>query len=185
MGLELNQFLPTIRSRTQVVRFSNLSLEEAKKIHPGLADWAYANARGQMDRLNSLSSSVGSERRLEAFGFLEQFCFDQNFLKDNEWRNFAKDRTWSYAVISYWLGMIRDVLYFKNNNRSLILNSDLLEKYKAFEVLANDQLIDLATELSLAELEISSYVEPILVFENLWVKYSRNGTENERQHELS
>lgn len=179
LGLEVNQFLPTIRSRTQVVRFSSLSLEEAKKIHPGLADWAYANSRGQMDRLSTLSTREGADRRNEAFGFLEQFCFDQKFLQDNEWRTFAKDRSWSFAIVTYWLGMIRDLLYLKNNSEKLILNSDLLDKYKAFATLSENKLIDLADHLAQAEIEISSYIDPVLVFENLWVKYARSESENE------
>lgn len=174
MGTELNQFLPTIRSRTQVVRFANLSLEETKKIHPGLADWAYQNARGQMDRLSQMSSREGIERRDEAFGFLEQFCFDQDFLKNNEWRSFAKDRAWSHAVVGHWLHAIRDLLYLKNNNSKLVLNTDQLQRFKNFSEINQEKLLDLSKGLMVAESEISSYVDPVLVFENLWVNYARS-----------
>lgn len=65
------QFLPTIRSRTQVMRFSTLSHEEIKTLKPGHPDWVYRSSRGQVDRLELLSSKEGTLKREEALSFFE------------------------------------------------------------------------------------------------------------------
>ena len=106
---DTHQFLPTIRSRTQVIRFASLSYEQLKKIKPNLPDWAYRSSRGQMDRLELLVSDDGTEKRQQALNFFEQFCHHHNFLLDKSWRDSVKDRAWALFSINCWMQLVRPV----------------------------------------------------------------------------
>jgi DNA polymerase-3 subunit delta' len=76
---EIQQLLPTIRSRVQVIRFSGLVYEDVRTIKPNLPDWAYRSCRGQISQLEALTSKQGLSERKEALDLFEQFCFNDEF----------------------------------------------------------------------------------------------------------
>lgn len=170
---DVQQFLPTIRSRTQVIRFSTLSYEQIKKIKPGLADWTYRSSRGQMDRLQLLSSPEGVAKREEALSFFERFCHDSHFLTDKSWKDSVKDRTWAIFSINCWLQMARDGVILKSQAQKFILNTDQVERLKQLYSLSVDKLLWLCNSLVLAEKDINANADAVLVFEDLWVQYAR------------
>jgi DNA polymerase III subunit delta' len=170
---DVHQFLPTIRSRTQAIRFSTLSYEELKLIKPSLPDWTYRSSRGQLDRLQLLSSVDGASQRDEALTFLEQFCQDEHFLTDKSWKDAVKDRSWALFSINCWLLMARDAILLKNQVQKFILNTDQSERLKQLYSVSSSKLLWLAQRLVFAEKDINSNADPVLVFENLWIQYAR------------
>ena len=167
------QFLPTIRSRTQVMRFSALSYEEIKSLKPGLPDWVYRSSRGQVDRLELLSSKEGSLKREEALGFFDQFCLDEHFLLDKTWKDSVKDKAWAVFCINCWLQMARDGIVLKTQAQKFILNSDQSERLKQLYSLSINKLLWLCQKLIGAEKDIKSNADVVLVFEDLWIQYAR------------
>ena len=167
------QFLPTIRSRAQVMRFSALSLDEIKSVKPGLPDWVYRSSRGQVDRLELLSTKEGTLKREEALTFFEQFCQDENFMTDKTWKDSVKDRAWAVFCVNCWLQMARDGIVLKTQAQKFILNSDQSERLKQLYSLSFNKLLWLCQRLIRAEKEINSYADAVLVFEDLWIQYAR------------
>lgn len=167
------QFLPTIRSRTQVMRFSALSYEEIKTVKPGLPDWVYRSSRGQVDRLELLSTKEGTLKREEALVFFEQFCLDENFMTDKTWKDSVKDRAWAVFCVNCWLQMARDGVVLKTQAQKFILNSDQSERLKQLYSLSLNKLLWLCQRLIRAEKDINSYADAVLVFEDLWIQYAR------------
>lgn len=170
---DVQQFLPTIRSRSQVQRFSALSFEELKLVKPGQMDWAYRSARGQADKLEVLTSTEGVSRREEALGLFERFCFDSDFLLDDSWRKAVKDRSWAQFNIKCWLQMTRDVLILKTQARQAIMNTDQTERLKKLFELSNSKLLNFAELLVAAENDINGNLDPVLVFDSMRVRYAR------------
>ncbi|MEK6627928.1 MAG: AAA family ATPase [Bdellovibrionota bacterium] len=170
---DIYQFLPTIRSRTQVVRFASLTNEQIKKIKPNLPDWIYISSRGQMDRLQLLASADGIDKREEALSFFEQFCQNENFLMDKTWRDLVKDRSWALYSINCWLQMVRDAVILKTESQKFILNRDQTERLKELYKLSVNKLLWLCHKLILTEKEINSNADTALVFEDLWIQYAR------------
>lgn len=170
---DILQFMPTIRSRTQAMRFSALSADELKKIKPGQPDWAYRSSRGRLDVLDSLTSQEGISRREDALSLLEQFCFDSEFLIKGAWRTGIKERSWALFNVRQWLQMCRDVLVLKTEKKSFVLNTDQSERFKKLYEISSRKLLKFADLLVAAEKEISANVEPTLVFDSLRVKYDR------------
>jgi len=178
---DVHQFLPTIRSRTQVVRFTALTYEQIKKIKPNLPDWAYRSSRGQLDRLELLTSAEGINKREEALSFFEQFCNDKNFLTNKIWKDSIKDRAWALFSINCWLQMARDAAILtncsKNSLKNLaqksILNSDQMDRLRPLCELSVNKLLGLGHRLILAEKDINANADPVLIFENLRIQYAR------------
>ncbi|MBC7467388.1 MAG: DNA polymerase III subunit delta' [Bdellovibrio sp.] len=177
IGQSVQQFLPTIRSRSQVVRFSSLSVANLKRIKPGLPEWAYDSARGQVDRLVQMTSNDGLEKRAEAFTFLQQFIEDADFLKSANWRQQVKDRSWSNMTIGAWLQVICGALAFKAQAKGLThLVSDIqTEQIKKLAPVTAEKLLKLSEYLLQAERDIAGNLDPVLVFEKMWVEYARVG----------
>ncbi len=178
---DTHQFLPTIRSRTQVIRFSALNYEQVKQVKPNLPDWTYRSSRGQMDRLELLSSVEGIEKREEALSFFEHFCHDKNFLSDKSWKDSVKDRAWALFSLNCWLQMARDAVVLKTEletqaqrqSQPFVLNSDQTERLKQLYKLSAHKLLWLCSGLITAEKDINGNADSTLVFEDLWVRYAR------------
>lgn len=170
---DVHQFLPTIRSRTQVMRFSSLTYEQIRRVKPNLPDWIYRSSRGQIDRLELLSTQEGSEKREDALQFFEQFCDDEHFLTDKNWRDDIKDRSWALFCINCWLLLARDAVILKNETQKFMLNTDQMERLKKLASASINKLLWLSHNLSLAEKDINANADSVLVFEDLWIKYAR------------
>lgn len=170
---DVQQFLPTIRSRTQVMRFSALTYDQVKKVKPNLPDWTYRSSRGQIDRLMLLSSNEGALKREEALGFFEQFCLDNNFLTDKSWKDSVKDRSWALFSLNCWLQMVRDSIVLKTEAQKFILNTDQADRLKQLYSLPINKLLWLCDRLNMAEKDINSNADAVLVFEDLWIQYAR------------
>lgn len=173
IGEDIQQFLPTIRSRVQVLPFSVLTYEQTKKIKPQQPDWAYRSCRGQLDRLELLTSAEGVQKRSEALLLFEQFCEDKEFLITPDWKTQIKDRSWAQFNLNCWMQIIRDLVVLKSQARHFILNTDQYERLKKLYVLHSKKLLKLAENLLNAEKDLLGNADPVLVFESLWVQYAR------------
>ncbi len=173
LGDDVRGFMPTIRSRAQVVRFSTLGEIDLKKIKPGLPEWAYYGSRGQLDQLETLTSTDGIERREEALKLFEQFCEDPQFLLSSPWKTQAKDRVQAQFNIKTWLQVIRDLIVLKTQAQSFVLNTDQVVRLKKLYQIQSKKLFKLAENLVQAEQSLKGNADAVLVFESLWVKYAR------------
>lgn len=171
---EIEQLLPTIRSRVQVVRFYSLHYEHMRTLKPNLPDWAYRSSRGQLTELEILTSKQGISERQEALELFEQFCFNDEFLLFDEWRKSMKeDRQWPLFVVKCWLQLVRDALVIQSGNNQFILNPDQIELLKKLSTVSNKKLLKFASELVQAARDINGNLNSSLVFDSLKVKYAR------------
>ena len=177
IGPDIQQFLPTIRSRCQIMGFRALALSELKTLKPGLADWAYAASRGQLDRLKQLTSADGIERRTESYDLLQQFILDKHFLQNNSWRSLVKDKTWTLITITSWLQMLYSAMMAQalDAKGTTLLSIEHTKYFNQLREIAGEKLFQLADELVAAEKEILGNADPVLIFEKMWVHYARVG----------
>lgn len=175
LGPDVQSFLPTIRSRTQILQFYALAVNDLKKIKPGLSEWAYQASQGQIDRLLQLTSVEGIEKRTESFQFLEQFFNDSDFLLHANWRQQVKDKAWSLFAIQAWLQMLFQSLKAKAlaENISPAISDEHIKYFKILESVSSEKILELSNNLLQAEKEILSNFDPILIFEKMWVQYAR------------
>lgn len=173
IGEDVQQFLPTIRSRTQVIRFSYLRETELQAIRPGLPQWSYRSSRGQLDRLSLLTTEEGLKKRDEALSLFEDFCQNKEFLLWSDWKTVLKDRGMAQFSVSCWQQIVRDLMVLKTASSQFILNTDQLLRFEQLSAVGSGRLSKLAQELIYAEQDLMMNADPVLVFESLWVKYDR------------
>lgn len=173
IGREVQSFLPTIRSRSQVLRFTALTEDQMRRIKPGEADWAYKSSRGQLDQLETLTSKDGMAKREEALALFEQFCLDPEFLLWPEWKSVLKERAQALFHLKCWLQMVRDLIVLKTQAKQFVMNTDQAERLKKLYQIQSRKLSDLSQNLMKAEQSLKGNADAVLLFESLWVRYAR------------
>lgn len=158
--------LPTIRSRSQVVRFSGLTLAEMKQVSElarGAPEWALVASRGSLDRLKNLLLDTQIESRRIAATFLRECLRDSEYFLDSEWREFVKSREQALGFAQQMNFLLRDWMEAK------ILSS------AEPEILAAN-LDSYARKAVRLEAELSQFRDPVMTFEEFWLT-SRQGQE--------
>ena len=124
----LNQMLVTLRSRSQVVRFSPLTSKEVAELTQCEA-WVAESSRGRVSLAETLKEHV--EVRKSAFACLRQLLQEparQSFLS---LQAIMKSKDETFLCLSFWQQFFRDV-QFKQNELSPLIHQDqdlLVEEY--------------------------------------------------------
>ncbi len=174
IGPEISNFMTTIKSRSQVIRFSALTTDQLQIIKPGLPAWAYSCARGQVSQLDQLTSEDGQKLREESLLILEHFWSDQEFLTSEDWKKSVKDRDSARQILNVWTTMIRDVLVLKTSAQKFIMNLDQSTRLKKLFQISTEKISDFSTALLQADRDLAGNGDTVLIFESLWVKYARS-----------
>jgi DNA polymerase-3 subunit delta' len=174
IGPEVSNFMSTIRSRSQVIRFSALTQKQLELIKPGLQSWAYSCARGQLDQLDQLTSVDGQKLREDSLLMLEHFWSDQEFLFSEEWKKTVKDREYARSIVQMWSTVIRDILILKTSAQKLVMNLDQAARLKKLFQISTERISNFSLALLQADRDLSGNGDSVLIFESLWVKHGRN-----------
>lgn len=171
--------LPTIRSRSQVVRFGGLDdqelLEVSRKLSAGseLAPnqaWLLQHARGSLDRLKELSSENQQETRTLAIEFLKECASDSEFFLHTSWRDFVKAREQAQQLARHILLLARDLLIAsKAAESSAGRDMEIQGLLQAWE----GRVSSLAEAAFNLEGALSHYRDPVMVFEEFWLQQSQ------------
>lgn len=172
IGSALNSFLPTIRSRSQVFRFVSLSVQDLAKVAVGQPDWAYRNARGSVDKLKKLIEKKGESEREDSYRLLQQFFQDPYFLTDKNWREDLKDKSWVRFNVQQWLYFLRDLIVYKNQSEEFVLNKDQKARFVDLQEVSSQKINAVLNQLVQIESELELNLDPVLIFESMWIKYA-------------
>ncbi len=174
IGPEVSNFMTTIRSRSQVIRFSALSQAQLQLIKPGLEQWIYSCSRGQIEQLDQFTSAEGQKLREDSLVMLEHFWSDQEFLLSDEWKKSIKDREYAKRVVQIWSTMVRDTLLLKTSAQKLIMNIDQSARLKKLFQISIQKISDFSNGLLQVDRDLSGNGDAVLIFESLWVKHARH-----------
>jgi DNA polymerase-3 subunit delta' len=162
--------LPTIRSRSRTVQFKPLSLVAMKAAVPTAPEWALRASQGSFEKLSQLQEGPEQELRNEALGLLQSFLENPEFLSDLGWREAFKERARAQKILSYWVSFLRDVLYFKEDPKSGIMNIDQQELLKNLSRRRVSELLSLTESSLSAEIGILQNRDVALLMEEFWVQ---------------
>lgn len=173
IGPEVSNFMSTIRSRSQVIRFSSLTQDQLQAIKPGHPVWAYSCARGQVEQLEQLTSADGQKLREDSLQILEMFWSDPEFIFSEDWKKTVKDREQARQMVHLWQTMIRDVLLLKTSAQKFVMNLDQSNRLKKLYQISTQKISDFSTGLLVLDRDLVGNCDSTLAFEALWVKYAR------------
>lgn len=168
---DVRLLMPTIRSRSQIISFKALTLENLQRINPGLASWMYRSARGQAGKLAGFAEGESLERRNTDLGFFEHFWSNKNFVMETDIKEYVKDRASAAVVLKNWYTFTRDLIVLPQS-REQVLNSDQITTLIKLDFIPAEKLYDFSAALLQAMQDIDK-LDLTLLFESLWVKHAR------------
>jgi DNA polymerase-3 subunit delta' len=162
--------LPTIRSRSRTVQFRPLSLVEMKRALPNAPEWALRASQGSFEKLGQLQEGPEQELRGEALQLLQDFVQDADFLVEGPWREAFKERARAQKILGYWVSFLRDVLYFKQDPKSAIMNIDQVDLLNTLARKGVPELLHLVTATMQAEVGVLQNRDVALLMEEFWIQ---------------
>lgn len=173
----VSHVLPTIRSRSQVVRFPALHSADIAKLRPA-PEWALQSALGSVSRLLGYLDPEEIQTRKEAFLWIEKLVNESKqsaaapdlfYLLDST-KEFSRDRSSLLALARHWVSILRDALLWQMGERERLMNTDqstLIQKLS----LSNSEILHLILkQLFELESELNSQKDSALSFEKFWIR---------------
>lgn len=160
--------MATIRSRSRIVQFKPLTAEDlARKVKAPA--WALKAAGGSFEKLSQLQEGPEQEVRQKSVDLLDLFLQDKDFLLNELWRTEFKDRAQGQRMLTYWVGFIKDAVYFQEGVKNQIVNLDQAPLVKALAEYSREFLLDLIQKTLRAEQALGANRDPQLVVEELYI----------------
>lgn len=160
--------MPTIRSRSRIVQFKPLTMEElAKRVKA--PTWALKAAGGSFEKLAQLQDGPELELRQKSVEILNVFLADDDFIMNEFWRSEFKDRAQGQRLVSYWAGFFKDAIFLQENAKNQVVNIDQAELIKTLAEKDRQMLLKLTQGAFQAEQAIASNRDPQLVMEEYFV----------------
>lgn len=163
--------LQTIRSRSQVVRFKPLTVDEMKKKYK-LPEWIFRASQGSFQNLQLLNEEEEQQVRAKAAHHLFELGRDPRLFLKESWREIVRDRMEAINVAHYWTSFIRDALLKKAGGEDIINvdQIDLVQHLSAFEPATLSAISESVLKLEPALL---AHRDPQLIFEDFWIRTHR------------
>ena len=162
--------LPTVRSRSETVRFSPVSASDIKsfilQMHPDISP-AFANVLTQYSQgVPGVAASLADDADFED---LRKGCIKQldNILSSNALKNFdaadffETNKQNAQTVLNIWVSLLNDILLISLNSRDKIVNTDIVGTLENMSYLAGQKQVFLILEQLLKVFDmLKRYVNP-------------------------
>jgi len=164
--------LKTLRSRSQIIYFSSLTLEDLRK-HTDLPDWILLSSQGRMDLLEQLKDASLNEIRQKSFDVLRTAL--QSHFKNaiTDLKEILGDKENALKLIALWQQIFRDILLYKDNLQPQI-HSDQTQVMASFQNVSSEKIHMLFEKLLQIERDIYGNVDRTLAFENFILDLRNN-----------
>ncbi len=156
--------LPTIRSRTQIIRFPVLDRKSVKKL-TSAADWMITASQGRMDILEQFQDTKHEEVRIFVLEFLEYL--NEKFVREPfvKLKERLEDKELALFASLILQQMVRDIYFLKYDLHPLI-HADLADRLKVFAEASDEKIMALFQNAFEIERNLFSNTDRNLVFEN-------------------
>lgn len=161
--------LATIRSRSRIVQFHPLTAEDlARRVKA--PQWALKAARGSFEKLAQLQEGPEQELRGKAIEILKLFLQDRDFLLNEMWRTEFKDRSQGQKMVSYWVGFMKDAIYFQEGAKAQIVNLDQAPLIKELAEYSREFLLNTIQKALQVEQAFGANRDPQLIIEEFYIQ---------------
>jgi DNA polymerase-3 subunit delta' len=164
-----SQVLPTLRSRSQIVRFSPLAPEEMKK-RTRAPEWAIRASGGSFEKLQMLTERTELEIRESACLWLKAWMKNPQGYLQEDLRAVVRDRSVAPRLADHLLSLLRDALFYQAGAKDAMMN---LDKENFIAALAEFPAPGLHVAVEKA-LQLQKFLEQnfdsSLAFEQFWIE---------------
>ena len=158
----------TIRSRTQVVRFSPLRDDDINNLDTSAEKWMLQACQGRLDELEKWIEN--KELRKQAFIMLEQAISLKSLPSFSDLADLVKDREQALFVCLCWQQIIRDVRQTQIDKPMSVIHKDQKRLIDQLKKIPGNILDYLFMSFVSAERDIKRYLDTILIFDNLFIR---------------
>ncbi len=136
----LRHILPTLRSRSQVLRFEPLSIDVLNALSPSPL-WMRRTARGSLEKLTQLQQN-DSDLRVRAGQWLKSLLSGEIVFLDDEVKLVVKQKNTAQELSQYWVTYLRDAALPAESRD--VLNIDQTDLLKVLSQHPKEKLLDVA-----------------------------------------
>lgn len=158
----LSSLLPTIRSRSQILRFSPLEDDEVAQV-TGASGWVLQVAQGRVDRADQLMNEDVGQVRQRSQDYWTDLLNKKSPLECvSSLENELKDRSLSFLLIQFWQQLIKESFYLKSGQDLSQQN----EVTSALSQFSYKKLSSLSEQLVKLEQDLQGNADKTLSFEH-------------------
>lgn len=166
--------LATIRSRSQIIRFSPIPLEKMRMKSPA-ADWVLRASQGSFEKLSYLSEKDELANREKAVQLIEMWLAQANGTLSSgyllpEFREMIRGRDAALSLAQHLLLLLRDAAFWSAGERQHILNPDKKNIYEQLSQLSPNKLTLMTSRALGLEGALRANRDSQLVFEEFWIQ---------------
>lgn len=161
--------LTTLRSRSQIMSFRPLSLEQLRQKSHG-PEWALRASQGSLERVKTFSDPDEVEARSLAVEIIKSWLREpQGFLRQ-EFREAFRSRAHAVSLSQYLGLLLKDAVSWQLGERDRLLNPDQMELFKSLETYPLAHLMETAQQALRLESAFLQNRDSQLVFEEFWIQ---------------
>lgn len=162
--------LSTLRSRSQVVSFRPLTVEEMKT-KVSAPEWALKASQGSFERLSQLLEKDEQEIRESALAWLQDWTTEEQGYLKPEHKDLVRDRENARSLAHHLSWLLRDALYLKLGADEKVLNSDKISQLQKITSEISSEHLQRSCEKALwIEQKLDANQDASLVFEQFWIE---------------
>lgn len=165
-----SQVIRTLRSRSQVISFSPLSISDLKTKSKA-PEWALRAAQGSFERLEKLTQKEELETRNLAAAWLADWLVNPLGYLKTVYRDSVRDRVSARSLSQHLCWLLRDAAYLQSGAADQILNVDQKNLLTSIgQALSTSQLFETCEKALKIQTQLSSNFDSSLVFEQFWIE---------------
>ncbi len=161
--------LSTLRSRSQIIRFQPLSLEQMRSLSPA-PDWALRASLGSFERLKEFQDAGEVEARNDAQIFLRSLLQDPQGYTRPEVRAGFKERSHGLSLARHLSLLLRDAVFWQAGERTHLLNPDQSELLAEIAQRPSASILHWSEKALDLERALKQNRDSALVFEQFWIE---------------
>jgi DNA polymerase-3 subunit delta' len=166
---EISQLLPTLRSRSQVLRFAPLPAAQLAQGRDSLKDWMVQSARGSFERLAAFEDEEMDSLRALAFEYLGDALAGRRSGLEKILAE-AKDRESALQVLRFLQQALRDWTLLGTGEE---IHTDFRSQLASFPALEPQRKAGLWKQAQQMEFDLIGHVDRALLFENFFYRAGR------------
>ncbi len=173
LASQLNSVLPTLRSRSQVLRFHSLSKEELwELLGSDTPEWVVTSAQGRQDVAQQLMEPEAVALRDQVFGGLHRWLKGETSVVElmEDYVSVLGSQASSLVVVNFLQQILRDAVFYQNRLKPLIHPH---QEALVQELAHQPGVFDLAQGAFQLERDLRANVERKLCFEAFFYQWDQ------------
>lgn len=161
--------LPTLRSRSQIVHFGPVEIQNMKRKSPA-PEWALRASQGSFEKLAHLMESDEIESRDQAIEFIKMWQGHHDAYLLPEWKEMIKDRGQALSLAKHLAMIFRDACFLSLGDEKSLLNPDKKNILQKMGEIGQERLFATADLVMGLESSLLANRDSQLVYEEFWIK---------------